>query len=268
MSGKKRVSIVGTANSWKETPWDDPAMHVWGLNDGYALGVPRADAWFDLHPVEKMWFRKREQREIKASDIPEGAYVRPEGHLEWLQEKAKTIDVWLKEEPPAGWPAGAKRFDYETIAKFLKARPDQDSYIASSPVQMLAKAMLDGYEEIHIYGIHLATQREYLLQRPNMEWLMGRAEERGITIVLPPSCPLLKHSHVYGREPEPTRPDAKARQKLAEAQGRFQQLSSELMRWPRWKSKAEPFARLSRIKAEMHDAQLQAKHALVSQSGG
>ena len=267
MSGTKRVSIVGTAATWKDTPWDDPGMHVWGLNDGYSLGVPRADAWFDLHPIEKMWFRRPEQREINAKDIPDGAYVRPQGHLEWLQEKAKTIDVWLKDTPPAGWPAGAKRFDYERIAAFLKARPDQDAYIASSPVQMLAKAMLDGYEEIHIYGIHLATQREYLLQRPNMEWLMGRAEERGIKIVLPPSCPLLKHSHVYGREQEPPRPDAAAQRKLDEARAKFQQLSSTLVRWPRWKSKAEPLAQLARLKAEMHDAQLQAKHALVHGGG-
>src|SRR5690349_21053380 len=101
----KRVCIVGTAPSWKETPWHDPSLEIWGLNDGYMLGYPRANRWYELHPFDKMWFRPKTQKAIKASDIPVGFYVRPEGHDEWLKKQAETIPVFLQKEPPAGWPA-------------------------------------------------------------------------------------------------------------------------------------------------------------------
>ena len=146
----------------------------------------------------------------------------------------------------------------------MKARPDQEAYITSSPAMMLAHAILENYTEIHIYGIHLATQAEYLKQRPNFEWLIGRAEERGINIVLPPECPLLKHTHVYGYEPEPQRPDHAAKKRLGKAQAQYQQIASSLVTWPRWKSKAAQLAQLTRLQAEIKDAQQQARHARLS----
>ena len=267
MSQEKRCAIVGTAGSWKSTPWDDPTLEIWSLNDAYSLGMPRADAWFDLHPFPKMWFRPKNKTTFKPGDIPDGVYVRPEGHLEWMKENARTIPVWLQDDPPSDWPQNAKRFPLEDVKAWLKARPDQDAYVSSSPELMLALAVVRGYTEVHIYGIHLATQAEYLKQRPAMEWAIGKAEAQGVQIVLPPECPLLKHTHIYAYEHEPARPDAVAQQRFSQAQKKFGDLSSQLMRWPRWKSKAAPLAQLARIKAEMHDAQQQARHALV-QAGG
>ena len=260
----KRCAIVGTAQSWVKTPLNDPSLSIWALNDCYSLGIPRADVWFDLHPFDQMWFRPKDKHTFTEDEIPKGKYIRPEGHLEWLKTQAATIPVWLNAEPPADWPVNAKRFPFDGVKAFLKARPDQDAYIASSPVMMLAHAILENKREIHIYGIHLATQREYLLQRPNFEWLIGRAEERGIKIILPPECPLLKHTHVYGYEPEPVRPDAIAQERLVKAQRRFQKLISELARWPRWKSKTTELQEVARLKAEIHDAEQQARHALVT----
>jgi hypothetical protein len=270
---RARVAICGTAKTWVETPWDDPGITIWGLNDGYAMvdaqGQPmrRAEGWFDLHPFEKMWFRPKDKKVFREGEIPEGVYVRPEGHVEWLREKARTIPVWLQ-TVPAGWPVQAQRFPFETVKAFLKARPDQESYIASSPVQMLAFAILQGYTEIVITGIHLETQAEYLKQRPNMEWLLGRAHERGITIVLPTTCPLLKHSHVYGYEPEPVRPDAAARRRLAEAQRQYSSLTVRVAGLSRWQSRTAVQARLTRLKAEIADAQMQARHAMLTAGGG
>ena len=260
----KRCAIVGTAQTWQETPWNDPTIKIFGLNDGYSLGMPRADEWFDLHPIDRMFFRPKHKTTFVEGEIPEGAYVRPEGHLEWMKEKAATIPVWLRDEPPAGWPVNARRFPYEAVKDWLHARPDQDAYIASSPVQMLAYAIVSGYTEIHIYGIHLATQGEYIKQRPNFEWAMGKAEGMGINLVLPPDCPLLKHSHVYGRETEPVRPDREANKRAAQIQREMQKLANELIVWPRFKSKEQPLAQLSRLKAALRDAQMEARHACVS----
>lgn len=264
MSMTKRAAIVGTAPSWKQTPWDDPSLYIVSLNDAYSLGVPRADAWYDTHPINKMWFRPKDKTVLKASDVPAGAYVRPEGHIEWLHEKARTIPVWLQDAPPSDWPANAQRFPIEDVKGLLKARPDQDAYIASSPALILAHLIVQGFTEIHIYGIHLATQGEYIKQRPGFEWLLGKAEAMGVNIVLPPECPLLKHTHVYGYEPEPVAPHAEALQRQQRIQSAINALGQSLITWPRWKSKAKPLAELTRLRAKLRDAQQQARHQMIT----
>lgn len=268
----ERVAIVGTAQSWVETPWNDPGLSIWFLNDGYIMRDPkgnppkRIDQHFDLHPIDKMWFRPKTKMVFRPGEIPEGVYVRPEGHLEWLQEHAQTIPVWLQSVPD-GWPPNARRFPFEDTKKFLRARPDQDAYIASSPVQMVAHAILQGAKEIQIYGIHLATQGEYIKQRPNFEWLLGKAEAMGVRIILPQDCPLLKHSHVYGYEPEPAKPEAAALVKLQQAQKEYSTLATKLAVMPRWKSKAKDLERLTRVKSLIRDAQQEARHAVLMAGG-
>lgn len=261
---QKRAAIVGTAPSWVETPWDDPGLTICTLNDGYSLGVGRISEHYDLHPFSKMWFRPKTKRIFKEGDIPDGVYVRPEGHIEWLKDTAKTVPVWLQDTPPSGWPVNAKRFPIEDVKALLKSRPDQESYIASSPALMLAHLIVRGFTEIQIYGIHLATQGEYIKQRPQFEYLLGKAEAMGITIILPKSCPLLKHTHVYGYEPEPQRPDLPYVKRMQKAQQELSTLTVKVAEWPRWKSKATALARMARLRAEIRDAQLLARHAVMA----
>lgn len=263
----RRAAIVGTAPTWSQTPWDDPGLYIVSLNDAYSLGVPRADAWYDNHPFSKMWFRPKNKTTFREGEIPEGAYVRPEGHLEWLKEKAKTIPVWLQ-DPPTDWPANAQRFPIEEVKRFLNARPDQEAYIASSPSEILAHLVLQGFTEIHIYGIHLATQHEYIKQRPNFEWLLGKVEGMGVRIVIPPECPLLKHTHIYGYEQEPQRPDAAAIKRAKQIQAQINQLGNQLVTWPRFKSKSKELAELTRLRAALRDAQMQGRHAQVIAGAG
>lgn len=268
VSGVKRAALIGTAPTWNQCPWDDPGLYIVSLNDAYTLGVPRASAWYDIHPAHEMWYRPKHVTSLDERTIPhlpDGRmpFIRPEGHLEWMKDKAQTIPVWLHDAPPDGWPPNAKRFPIEDVKKFLKARPDQDSYLASSPAPILAHLILQGFTEISIYGIHLATQKEYLEQRPNFEWLLGKAEAMGINIILPPECPLLKHTHVYAYEPAPVRPDLPALKRQQAIQQEMSTLASQLMRWPRWKSKAHALAQWARLKAQLKDAQQQQRHLLV-----
>ena len=262
----KRVAIIGTAPSYKKAPYDDHSIQLWSLNDAYSLGIPRADQWFDLHPTDKMWFRPKEKKVFRENEIPEGLYIRPEGHLEWLKQQATTIPVWLQNDPPEDWPINAQRFPFERAKAFLKARPDQDAYVASSPALILAHAILEGFTEIHVYGIHLATQGEYIKQRPGFEWLLGKAEAMGIKIILPPECPLLKHTHVYAYEPEPVSPDLPARKRLGQLNAQYQKIVQEILGLPWWRvtQRGAMLAKLQRLRAEIRDAQLQGKHALMS----
>lgn len=200
---EKRCAIVGTARSWTQTPWHDLTLDIFGLNDGYALGwrkgwpeLPRASGWFDLHPFTQMVFRPKGQTRVNAFEVPVGAYLRPEGHREWL--RTRPYPVYLHDAPP-DWPNARTFPRAELEAKY-------GTYFTSTPAWMLVWALEHGYTEIHIYGIHLASEWEYISQRPCMEFWIRHAIDRKAKIVLPASCPLLKSKHVYAYEPKPDLP--------------------------------------------------------------
>jgi hypothetical protein len=207
----ERVAIVGTAPSWRKTPWNDPGIRILGLNDAYRLGWPRADEWYDIHPMSKYHFTAGKQ--LYAHQVPVGHYVRPEGHIEWMQNLS--IPLWLHEAPPEGW-LHAKQFPKAEIEAYF------GRYMTSSPAWMLAHVIMRGAKEIHIYGIHLATEHEYIEQRPNFEYLIGRAlgagkikmylndglrtyETEDARVVIPEDSPILQSNFQYAYQ---TRPNA------------------------------------------------------------
>ena len=194
MPEPKRIAICGTAPTWAEIPWDDPTLEIWALNDMHVLNLPRADRWFDLHPLDEMFFAKPGQ---KPQDKPPGTFYRPANHLAWL--KAQTIPVYVQDAAKLGSPSARTFPKAEIEAAF-------GPYFASSPAWMIGLALLEGVTELHIYGIHLATEWEYLKQKPNMTFLLGLAAGRGVKLVLPKGCPLLKESHQYAYEPDPDLP--------------------------------------------------------------
>lgn len=201
----KRIAIVGTAGSWIHTPWDDPTLEIWGLNDAWTLGLKRVDRWFELHPLDRFHFRPLHQHVVYAHEVPHGCYVRPHGHLEKLQEMARTIPVYLQQTPPAGWPPNARRLPFERlVAEF-------GTYWASGPSYEVALAILEGASEIQVWGIHLSTEAEYREQRPNFEYLLGIARGRGIHVVMAEASPVLKHSWQYAVQPKPPMHPAKAK---------------------------------------------------------
>lgn len=235
----KRVAIVGTAPSWKDTPWDDPTLEIWGLNDAYTLNFPRIDRWYELHPTHKFHYRPKHERVVYADQVPYGHYVRPEGHLEWLQNAAKAIPVFLQDHPPAGWPPNAQRFPVEACEAAF------GNYWASGPSYEVAHAMLEGASEIQIWGIHLSTEQEYRDQRANFEHLLGIARGRGIKVVMANSSPVLKHGWKYGYQPKPAMHPAKV--KLMEVRHFKSELITQLSLMPR--KKASAVDRLRRLEA-------------------
>lgn len=272
----KRAIIVGTAGSWKKAPFKDADTHIVSLNDAYALGIPRAEEWYELHPLSEMWFRPANKRVFKEGEIPEGVYIRPEKHLEWLQARAKTINVWLQNDPPDGWPVNAKRLPIEEL------REKYGQYWASGPSYILMHLYDRGFRHFEVYGIHLATEQEYIRQKPNFEALLrgilgakvkqreadGKRYYEGAetTLVLPKEAPILTHGWQYAYEKAPISPDHDARKRLAQLNGQYQKTVNEALNLPWWKvtQRGALMQRLLRLRAEIRDAQMQGKHALVS----
>jgi len=267
----KRCAIVGTAPTYIQTPWTDPTLEIFGLNDGYSLGMARADRWFDLHKFSQMAFVPPGARKIPQGSVPLGSYVRPAGHLDWL--RGRPFPVMLQEAPLPGWKT-AQQFPLAEVltfwAKFWPWRvtasgvvsPGTD-YEASTPALMLMWAVLQGYTEIHIYGIHLATEWEYISQRPNMELLIGVAAGLGIKIVLPTKTPLCKASYRYAYEPKGDLPIQAAQQAIdtVKAHGlRLQKKHAALPWWARGQ-REDLVAQLRLLDAQLLDAKMQQQKA-------
>ena len=213
----ERVAIVGTAQSWVNTPWNDPGLYILSLNDAYRLaGFVRADAWYDFHPLDKMFFAPGQK--VYAHQVPAGAYVRPQEHLQWLA--SQSIPVWLHPDwqtqnpGPLAASKTAKAFPKAEIEAYF------GRYFTSSPAWMIAHAILQGAKEVHVYGIHLATEQEYREQRPQFEFLLGRVLGPGkLTmtvnnglrmyqtpngrVVLPEASPVLQADFQYAFERRP-----------------------------------------------------------------
>ena len=244
---EKRIAIIGTAPTWKSCPWDDPTLEVWCLNDFWVLQAPRADRWFDLHPLDKLHFADRKKK-VFSGDVPAGYFVRPAGHLEWL--RAQSIPVYVQDAAQLG-SRSAVTFPKAAIeAKFGR-------HFASSPAWMIGLALLEGVTELHIYGIHLATEWEYLKQKPNMTFLLGLAVGMGVKVVLPQGCPLLAESHQYAFEADPDLPKVALTRKVEQLQHE-KVLLKQRDKARKWYQPRDPNyrSRLQLLDAQILDAQL------------
>jgi len=57
---------------------------------------------------------------------------------------------------------------------------------------MMALAISENYDEINIFGVDMVADDEFGYQKPNMEYLIGLAEGRGIIVNIQEKSPLLK----------------------------------------------------------------------------
>jgi hypothetical protein len=250
---ERRIAIVGTAPTWKDTPWDDPTLEVWALNDMHVLKLPRADRWYDLHPFHKMFFRK-EGQPVNEHDVPAGFFVRPDNHLAFL--RSQTIPVYVQDAALLGSPS-ARTFPREDILKRF------GPHFASTPAWMMAHALLEGATEIHIYGIHLATEWEYLRQKPNLLFFMGLAAGVGCKLVLPRGCPLLAFTHQYAFEEDPDVPKIRLKRKLSRLQEEVNALEKRKkkgVRDPNYTS------RVALLSAQIADCQLGMQHVIAGRA--
>jgi hypothetical protein len=183
---QKKVAICGFAETWKQAPFDDPTVEVWGLNELHKY-VPRWDRWFELHDETTLGVTKR--------DLSEGEQKR---HVEWLRAQPAGKPIYMQDrfcvsgEIPAATPLPLSEL-IETYGR----------YFTSSIGYMLAMALRDGYDWIGLFGVDLASDVEYPTQRPNTEYLIGLARGMGKTVYIAPGSALLRSSHLYGYEKDP-----------------------------------------------------------------
>lgn len=173
--GKKRLAIVGFAPTWNMAPYDDLEVDIWACNEFYMLKPKRFDVLFDLHG--------RHELETK---------MRSKDHITWLQNSK--IPIFMREhfkDIPNSIPYPRKMI----LEKYRK-------YFTNTISWQLALAIDMGYKEIGIYGVNMATEDEYVSQRPSVEYFIGIAEGKGIKVIIPDESDMCKSWFDYGFEDE------------------------------------------------------------------
>lgn len=178
---RRKVAIVGFAtNTLHLVPWNDPEFEIWGLNQGYLHMHRRADRWFEMHAPEAT------------------ADVRDPDYLEWLGAQRDFPIYMIQTNPEI---PNSVRFPIEQAIQY--AGPSRRDYFTSSPAFMLALAGMEGFEEVHLYGINLAIGDEYFFEKACAEYWIGLLEGRGIKVYVPTASSLLKQYRRYGYSIDP-----------------------------------------------------------------
>jgi len=170
----KTVCIVGLAPSSRHRAFfDQPeGTEFWCLNNGHSCFRPEEMAyftrWFQVHPFAEIMEDRLEDRER---------------HLDRLRQM--TIPVYMQER-------------HEDIPRSV-AYPRQEviddlgfDYFTSSIAYMLALALYEQFECVKLYGVSMEAGGEYIHERPCVEFILGIAHARGVEVVLPEDCALLR----------------------------------------------------------------------------
>lgn len=168
---RKKVAVLGFTQSYRLAPFNDPEWEIWGLNELYMF-IPRWDRWFEIH-----------RREIYEADKK-----RVSDHVERL--KAMTCPIYMQQH----WEdiPGSVVYPLEDmIARF-------GNYFTNTISYMVALAIMEGFEEIGVYGVDMAHDTEYGTQRPSCEYIIGWAMGAGIKVTIPYESDLLKANFLYG----------------------------------------------------------------------
>ena len=209
---RKKIAVCGFAASSRAlAPFDDPEYEIWGLNQLYRH-IPRATRWFDIH---ENW---REDN-VEGTDHPAWLAEFPGPVYMTDRQPAVSTSVRYPLERVIAQVAGTDYFT-STVAFMLglavleidgqvEAEVDAlgpaDSADLARDVRKMRRWLSDRYaeREIGIYGIDLVVGDEYVKQKQCVEFLLGIAQARGITIRIPPMSALLKSLWRYGYETEP-----------------------------------------------------------------
>lgn len=182
-----KVAIIGGARSSLElAPYDDETIEIWSLNDVFELmPCDRYDRWFEMHPPDVI----RAYR----PGMNDRGYVK--------ELAALGCPVYMCEAMP-DVPNSVEYPLDKMIERF-------GGYFTNSVSYMLAMAIAEGYEEIHLYGVEMSISSEYIFERPSVEYFVGLARGMGISVIIPEISTLSRAYWMYGYD-TPVQGDVKA----------------------------------------------------------
>lgn len=191
MEKKKKVCIVGCAKSKNEVPFKDESFEFWGVNNLFLtpeMKDRKWDRWFEIHFISQ----DEHGRYLRRFNLD----FRGQPVNDYLVQLGQTnIPVYMQKK----WDMVPTAVEYP-VNEMLKRFPR--GYFTNSISWMIALAIHEGFEEIHIYGVDMAVASEYNHQRPSCEYFIGIAEGLGIKVAIPETADLLKTRLLYGFQEE------------------------------------------------------------------
>lgn len=181
LDNSKSLAICGTAPSLKAAPFDNPNFEIWACSP--ALPSPdlkRADLSFEMHPKRYYGMPNVTDRLIN--------FQKPV----YMQD---FIDIVPNSIP---YPREAIKAEFELGCM------NGVLYATNTISWMILLAIYLGYEDLNLFGVHMAHQSEYGYQQPSCSWALGIAQGRGCSIWLPKESTLLHARYEYGYD-EPTK---------------------------------------------------------------
>lgn len=166
---KKLAIVCGAPSSEMLAPFEDPDYEVWVLGNR-SQNYPRFDRIFEIHD------------ELDEHDPR---------YAQWLVDKNIPMVVGKN------FPIKADHaivFPYDKSVELFGSL-----YLTSSPAMMVCCAILEGYQDVTLFGVDLnIDDHEYFWQRPCMEAWIGFARGRGIDIKTHETSPVCKANYVEG----------------------------------------------------------------------
>lgn len=166
----RRVAIVGGASSRVDAPYDDPSWEIWTFSS-LRLPTPRITRWFEIHAIPDL-------RQQLGRGSPKRRSFRE--YMQFL--RSLPCPVYMQEVHPS-IPNSVRYPIEEVVARFGRCFSSTASYL-------IALAILEGFETIGVWGVHLTQGKPYIHQRPGVEYLLGVARRMGRDVYVPPASPL------------------------------------------------------------------------------
>jgi len=175
----RKIALCGShSSSLVDAPWTDPSWEFWGHASSRLYYRYQMDRYFDLHPPA-CWTRGGK----KSAAYPK-----------WLARN--TVPIYMQEKYPEV-PASVAYPKGRILLEFADAR----GYFTNHVAWMIALALMEGVDTIGLFGVNYSTESEYMRQRGSAEYWLGRASGRGVRVVLPEQCTLLREpALLYGYE--------------------------------------------------------------------
>jgi len=183
----KKVTIMGFAPSWVDTKFDDPDMEVWTLNEAYQLlktkniPVDRIGRWFEIHnpysPSKNIEAHHKFLKELKIPLVMNKKYEEFPMCIEYPRQEIK---------------------DYFNNSFVIDDVGSEYTEYSNSISWMVALAIFEGYNEVHITGVDMAQEQEYAFQRASCSFFIGFAAGKGIKVLIPKTSELCKFPQDYG----------------------------------------------------------------------
>lgn len=177
--GVRKIALLGSHTaSLKWCPWGDTSWELWGHAASRSWYKAELNRYFDLHP--RACWSKNGKEQTKYQD--------------WLRKN--TVPIYMQDHFPE-IPASVRYPREQILMEYGGIR----RYFKNQVAWMIALAFAEGVTHLALYGINYGHQTEYEIQRGSAEYWLGRAEERGVHLLLPDECTLLAEpAGLYGWE--------------------------------------------------------------------